>query len=242
VFVKGVSSVPAIALLSACAGNAEITDAGAGGTDSSGGTGGTGVGSGGTDLGGSGGTGPGACTLYPAQTEGPFFLDLALVREDITEGKPGAPMTLIIEVLSASSCGPVADAVVDVWHCDADGVYSGFAGQLGGLDTTGQQFLRGALTTDASGIVVFQTIYPGWYPGRTTHIHFKVRPTPTTEATSQLYFPEDATAAVYQSAPYDARGPKDTSNIADSIGRNTPVAIVSQTDDGYEARLTVTIP
>jgi protocatechuate 3,4-dioxygenase beta subunit len=131
---------------------------------------------------------------------------------------------------------------VDIWHCDADGIYSGFTGQLGGLDTTGQQFLRGAQITNAEGLAVFRSIYPGWYPGRTTHIHFKVRPTPSTEATSQLYFPEDVNALVYAGAPYDVRGQKDTSNEADAIGRNTPLAVVTPTDDGYEARLTVTIP
>ena len=88
----------------------------------------------------------------------------------------------------------------------------------------------------------FTTIYPGWYPGRTTHIHFKVHLTETTEAVSQLYFPEDVTARVYAEPPYDARGPKDTTNLADAVDRGmTPLVVISETDDGYEARLTVTV-
>lgn len=231
------SGVPAVALLSACGGTAMVSNSGtpgAGGAVNGGGTAGNEAG------GGSGGS-AGSCTLYPQQTEGPFFLDLALTRSDIKDGKTGTPMTLIIEVWSAASCAPVPGALVDVWHCDADGVYSGFPNQLGDLDTTGEQFLRGAQITDAAGLASFESIYPGWYPGRTTHIHFKVRPTSSTEATSQLYFPEEVSALVYQSGAYAAHGPKDTTNAADSIGRNTPLAEVSQAGDGYEVRLTVTL-
>jgi protocatechuate 3,4-dioxygenase beta subunit len=133
---------------------------------------------------------------------------------------------------------------VDVWHCDADGVYGGFPGQLGGLDTSGQKFLRGTQVTDGDGSVVFKTIYPGWYPGRTTHIHFKVHPTATTEATSQLYFPEEVTAAVYRAAPYDTHGQKNTSNAADATAHTPdfpPLLTMSGDATGYVAKIVISV-
>jgi len=183
------------------------------------------------------------CELYPRQTEGPFFLDDDLVRSDITEGKPGARLALAVSVVRASDCSPLVGVAVDVWQCDAGGVYSGFAGQLGGLDTTGQTFLRGTQLTDASGAAQFVTIYPGWYPGRTTHIHFKVRQTGS-EATSQLYFPEATTAAIYATGVYAARGQKNTSNAADSVNAGEVPTLLQVSDDGsggYVGALTVSV-
>jgi protocatechuate 3,4-dioxygenase beta subunit len=207
---------------------------------SSTGTAGTG-GSGG--LGGSGGDGGNGCTLYPEQTAGPFYLDLDLLRRDISEGRPGAPLSLIVQV-QADDCSPLKDLAVDVWHCDANGVYSGFPNQLGGLDTTGQTFLRGTQVTDDGGIAQFQSIYPGWYPGRTTHIHFRVHTSSTTEATSQLYFPESVTEEIYATSPYDARGQKDTPNALDGIATANPAPlamVTSSTSAGYVARILVTV-
>jgi len=183
------------------------------------------------------------CTVYPRQTEGPFFLDGDLLRADITEGRPGTRMVLAISVVRASDCGPLAGVAVDVWQCDAAGVYSGFAGQLGGMNTTGQTFLSGTQLTDAAGRAQFVTIYPGWYPGRTTHIHFKVRQ-PSSEAVSQLYFPEATTAAVYATAPYAARGPKDTSNTVDGVARDDLPTLLTLADDpagGYAASLRISV-
>lgn len=186
----------------------------------------------------------GTCTLYPRQTEGPFYLDLGTLRRDLTEGRPGTPLSLALRVVDAASCAPLAGAVVDVWHCDAEGVYSGYPGQLGGVDTRGQTFLRGSQVTDAEGRVRFDTIYPGWYPGRTTHVHFKVRVGRTQEATSQLYFPEDVTAAIYSSGPYAARGQKDTSNASDGVRRSgeaPPLAEVRVEGRGHVAALTIAV-
>jgi protocatechuate 3,4-dioxygenase beta subunit len=181
--------------------------------------------------------------VYPAQTEGPFYLDLDLVRTDITEGKPGTPLTVVMEIVRASDCAPLKDVAVDIWQCDAAGVYAGFPGQLGGLDTTGQRFLRGTQLTGADGKATFDTIYPGWYPGRTTHIHFKVHPTSTTEATSQMYFPEDINAQIYQTGVYAARGQKDTTNAADGVNRTAvaPLAVVTQSGGRYTATIRVTV-
>ena len=193
--------------------------------------------------GGSGGDGGNACTLYPEQTAGPFYLDLDLLRRDISEGKPGAPLSLIVQV-QAEDCSPLRDLAVDVWHCDAEGVYSGFPNQLGGLDTSGETFLRGTQVTDREGIAQFESIYPGWYPGRTTHIHFRVHTSSRTEATSQLYFPESVTEEIYLGSPYDARGQKDTPNALDGIATANPAPlamVTSNASTGYVARILVTV-
>jgi protocatechuate 3,4-dioxygenase beta subunit len=192
----------------------------------------------GTDSGGGTTATRPACTLYPQQTAGPFYLDLDRLRGDITEGRAGTPLTLSLQVVNANaSCSPVANAVVDVWHCDASGLYSGYPGQLGSVDARGQTFLRGSQVTDVEGRVAFQTIYPGWYPGRTTHIHFTVHLGRAREATSQIYFPEDVTAAVYRAPPYATRGQKDTSNASDDVGRRSlpPLATVTRQASGYAA-------
>ena len=117
------------------------------------------------------GTAGAACKVYPQETEGPYYLDLDLLRSDITEGRAGTPLALVMQVVSATTCAPLKGVAVDVWHCDAAGVYSGYSGQLGGADTRGQTFLRGTQLTGDDGRVRFDTIYPGWYPGRTTHVY-----------------------------------------------------------------------
>jgi len=223
-FVLGTIGAGAAVVAAACGGGSEDAagaDAGAGDTTSD----------------------PAACTLYPQQTEGPYYLDLDLLRRDITEGREGVPLRLTVRVVRASDCAPLPSVAVDVWHADADGVYSGYAGQQGGLDTTGETFLRGTQVTDDDGSVEFETIYPGWYAGRTTHVHFKVHLSTSSEATSQMYFPEDVTAAVYATPPYDARGQKDTSNAADGVARNDlpPLLTITEGDGEYVATLTVAI-
>ena len=121
------------------------------------------------------------CVLTPEQTEGPYYLPLALFREGITEGKPGLPLRLRIAVCDVSTCAPLTNAAVDVWHCDAQGYYSGVAGEPGGnadpeaaVGAAAGTFPRGIQVVDTDGIAEFQTIYPGWYSGRTVHIHMKV--------------------------------------------------------------------
>ena len=179
------------------------------------------------------------CALYPEETEGPYYQNIGLMRSDITEGKAGTPLTIVLQVLRESGCDPISGVDVEVWHADASGVYSDESSE----GTAGETQLRGTQTTDAGGRVQFQTIYPGWYAGRTTHVHFKVHVSSTSIATSQIYFPEDVTAAVYATAPYSERGEKDTSNAADSVYRadTPPLATVSRTDAGYEAELVVTV-
>ena len=162
------------------------------------------------------------CVLTPEQTEGPFYLDEDLVRSDITEGRPGSPLALTLFVVNADNCSPIADAAVDIWHCDAEGAYSGFT--QGGGDT-GSTFLRGTQVSDAAGKVEFATIYPGWYEGRAVHIHVKVhRDTADSEAstvhTGQLYFSDGVSTEVYRSDPYAERGEPELRNEDDSIYRD----------------------
>ena len=114
------------------------------------------------------------CVLTPQATEGPFYFDPKQIRQDIVEDRVGAPLRIAVRVMRVDEgCTPLQDALVDLWHADAGGLYSGYPRQLGGRDTTGQTFLRGMQVTNADGVALFDTIYPGWYPGRTVHIHFK---------------------------------------------------------------------
>ncbi|TGS57800.1 protocatechuate dioxygenase, partial [Mesorhizobium sp. M1D.F.Ca.ET.183.01.1.1] len=118
--------------------------------------------------------GAGVCAIMPEVTEGPFYFDPKLERSDITEGRSGIGLAVRLQVVDAS-CRPLVGARVDIWHCDAQGHYSGYPGQGDGqdVDTSGQTFLRGWQKTGEGGVVSFATIYPGWYRGRTVHIHFK---------------------------------------------------------------------
>ncbi|HEY0706883.1 MAG TPA: intradiol ring-cleavage dioxygenase [Polyangia bacterium] len=175
------------------------------------------------------GEGGGAtCVLRPQQTEGPYFLDGKLDRSDVRPdprdgvAAPGAPLRLTFRVgrMSGTSCAPLPGAIVDIWQCDAQGVYSGFRDFGGLFDTTGRHFLRGFQTTGSDGACQFVTIYPGWYPGRSVHIHFKIRATESGrlhEITSQLYFPESLSDEVFTRAPYNRHAGRRTLNNADGI-------------------------
>ena len=160
------------------------------------------------------------CVLTPGETQGPYYLNLNLLRSDITEGLPGLATKLFIHVVQASTCLPVANAAVDVWHANAPGAYSGFG------TTVGQTWLRGVQNTDPNGLAVFNTIYPGWYMGRTQHIHVKVRPTPTTELTTQLYFRQALNTWVNTLAPYSTHGQNPTTNASDMLFLNETVVSV----------------
>src|SRR5207249_6075801 len=109
------------------------------------------------------------CVLTPEQTEGPYYIANEKVRRNITEGQPGAPLVLRLFAVDASTCRPIKGAAVDIWHADAGGVYSGF-----GSGSGNRTFMRGIQKTDAKGLARFRTVYPGWYRGRTVHIHVKV--------------------------------------------------------------------
>lgn len=154
------------------------------------------------------------CVLAPEQTEGPYYVDDAAVRRNVTEGKPGVPLTLRLTVVSASSCKPIRGAAVEIWHCDAGGVYSGTSAE------SDERFLRGIQRTDAKGVAVFRTIYPGWYPGRAVHIHTMAHIAGNVVHTGQLYFPDAVTDAVFRRSPYNRRPNRDPRNSGDFIYRN----------------------
>jgi protocatechuate 3,4-dioxygenase beta subunit len=153
------------------------------------------------------------CVMTPAKTEGPYFVDEKLNRSDIRESQDGAKLVLTMYVFDADNdCAPVQGTTVDIWHCNAAGLYSDESAN----GTSGQKWLRGYQTTDASGKVTFTTIYPGWYSGRAVHIHFKVRASGL-EFTSQLFFTDDMNTAVFKQAPYASRPTPDTTDKTDNI-------------------------
>ena len=156
-----------------------------------------------------------SCVLTPEQTEGPYYIAGERVRRNITEGRRGLPLLLRTFVVDASTCKPIKGAAVDIWHADADGVYSGF-----GEGASSKTFMRGIQRTNAKGLAIFRSVYPGWYPGRTVHIHVKVHVRGNVIHTGQLYFPDAVTDAVYRKAPYSSRPARDTRNADDSVYRN----------------------
>jgi protocatechuate 3,4-dioxygenase beta subunit len=186
------------------------------------------------------------CMLQVEVTEGPFYVDPKLIREDITEGRAGLPMQLRLQVVTAD-CTPVPAARVDLWHCDAQGVYSGAENLGGGEDTTGQTFLRGTQMTGADGVAQFQTIFPGWYPRRTTHMHYKVFVDETTVLTGQVFFDETVNQAIYDDhEAYDRDGSRDMLNDEDRIaaeaGAGAYAAVkMTEPDGAMEAALVVGI-
>ena len=155
------------------------------------------------------------CVLAPEQTEGPYYIADEKLRRNITEGRPGTRLTLRLTVVDASTCKPIKGAAVDIWHCDAGGVYSGF-----GAGSANRTFMRGIQKTDAKGIATFRTVYPGWYAGRTVHIHIKVHAGGNVVHTGQLYFPDGLTDAVFKKSPYSKRPGRTTRNATDSVYRN----------------------
>ena len=152
------------------------------------------------------------CLLQREVTEGPYYLDLDLVRRDITGDRRGAPLTLAFTVVDAGSCSMIRNAMVEIWHADADGDYSGVPG-------TGGTWLRGGQRTNAEGRARFDTIVPGWYPGRTPHIHMKVFAGGDEVHTGQVFFRAKTLAQVYSRGVYADRGTADTPNADDSIYR-----------------------
>ena len=208
-----------------------------------------------------------ACVVTPAQTEGPYFVDEKLERADLrldpTTGtaKPGVPLRIRLDVarVDGNSCAPVAGALVDIWQCDALGIYSDVKDFQGLFDTRGQKFLRGYQVTDKRGAVDFTTIYPGWYSGRAVHVHFKIRvPSGQSRAhefTSQLYFDEATTDVVHARPPYATKPRRDTLNVNDrtfagggprgggrtsgSLDGSQLILTLARDGDGYAGRLAV---
>jgi protocatechuate 3,4-dioxygenase beta subunit len=190
------------------------------------------------------------CIVRPSQTAGPYFVDTELDRSDIrsdpTDGsvREGAKLELAFQVsrLDAQRCEPLAGALVDVWQCDAAGVYSGVQDINDRFDTTGKSFLRGHQVTGRDGIARFTTIYPGWYRGRTVHIHFMIRTNPGDdmgeEFASQLYFDDEVTDRVFETQPYASQAGQRTRNPDDFIFRSGGSQLlldVEEVENGYRA-------
>lgn len=188
------------------------------------------------------------CVVRPQQTEGPYFVDESLNRSDIRSDpadgsvKPGAQLDLTFNVsrISANACAPLAGALVDIWHCDHLGVYSDV--QDPDFNTVGKKFLRGFQVTDTDGVARFTTIYPGWYHGRTVHVHFKIRSapsgTPGFEFASQLYFDDALTDQVHARQPYAAKGQRNRRNTGDGIfarGGSQLTLAAARNSQGYAA-------
>jgi protocatechuate 3,4-dioxygenase beta subunit len=178
----------------------------------------------------------GTCTLIPETIAGPTWFDPDAVRSDIRDGRSGVPLDLAFRVERSGSCAPLPDAVVNLWQCDAVGVYSGFAraapgqgGRASGRDrygdsesvpTTAERWLRGTQATGPDGVVTFSSIYPGWYPTRTAHLHLKVHPDASTVLTTQLFFDDSVTDGVYAANdPYRQHTGRDTRNDRDQFYR-----------------------
>lgn len=250
-------SITGAAALTACGGgssggNSSTGSSGSSSSSSSGGSSSSSS-SGSSSSGSSSGGTANSCTLIPQETEGPYPLtavlsNSAMVRADITEGKTGVPLTLVLNLVDVNNeCAPVTNATVYVWHCDKDGVYSGYSQP--GANTVGQTFCRGIQDADSDGMVLFETIYPGWYSGRITHIHFQVFlfSSSTATATSQLAFPEEITRAVYNSTLYAEHGQNTSVSgfSSDGIFRDGVTyqlaEVTGDVENGYVATLQVGI-
>lgn len=220
------------------------------------------------------------CVLAQEEAQGPYWFDVDSIRSDIREGRPGLTLTLALRVHDLSSCSlggavrPVPNSVVEIWHCDAGGVYSGFAtaatrepgrppgapnthggerpGPPVGTSSDGSYssgnpeatpsddgtYLRGAQAADSNGVVRFTTIYPGWYPGRTTHIHCKVHLDRRTVLTTQLYFDDNLTEEIYRAVPpYTEHAVRDTRNDTDSIYADVGLVTTQRSADGCLAAI-----
>ncbi len=195
------------------------------------------------------------CIVSPTEVEGPYpypggEITNPLERADVTAGQTGVPLTLMFTVTDANNdCALVQNARVDIWHCNKDGYYSGYAGQSGILGTksyTGETWLRGYQLTDANGAAQFNTIYPGWYGGRATHIHMEVFVNNVLKKTTQITFPETVSDTVHVSTLYAAHGVNTTRNTADGIFGNSATDLANETvgitgdvTTGYTANYTI---
>jgi protocatechuate 3,4-dioxygenase beta subunit len=179
------------------------------------------------------------CVLQREVTEGPYYLDLDLVRRNIREDRRGIPLTLRFRVLDASTCRVIQGAAVEIWHADGSGTYSG-------VDGDNHTYLRGIQRTNSKGWVRFETIYPGWYQGRTPHIHLKVFVSGQEVHTGQVFMKDEVSACVYNRGIYKSRGQADTTNSEDMIyaeaGRRALLSLRRKGErvaDGYTGKLSI---
>jgi protocatechuate 3,4-dioxygenase beta subunit len=192
------------------------------------------------------------CALIPQEIVGPYPLYTVLsnpiyTRRDITEGKPGVPLLLRFKLVDINNaCAPITDAGIYLWQCDLEGGYSGYV-MPDGTDHTGATFLRGLQYTDCNGEAVFQTIFPGWYVGRTTHLHLQIYldKLGTITASTQLVFPDAVNQAVYASPLYVSQGQNSSvptnaqdGSFSDGFARQL-IATQGSPAQGYVGRLAI---
>jgi protocatechuate 3,4-dioxygenase beta subunit len=194
---------------------------------------------------------PNACpTLIPVETEGPFPLDLtentAFFRKAVNETKTGAVLNLKLRIVGAANCLPMKNVRVNIWHCDKDGVYSGYAGGMNPGGTVGSTYCRGYQFTDNNGVAAFTTIFPGWYSGRICHIHFKVTVSTAYGVVSQLTFPIAEKNALFAANPTfypkgaDPMTPAQDNVFSDGVAFQLSTLTVNPAG-GYDAYLEVTV-
>ena len=199
----------------------------------------------------------GSCIVTASETEGPYpyvggEITNPLNRSDVTAGQTGVPLTLSFVVVDANnSCNVVTGARVDIWHCNKDGYYSGYANQNSGLGAksyVGETWLRGYQLTDSTGVAKFSTIYPGWYSGRATHIHIEVFVNGVMKKTTQICFSESINNVVYASSLYSSHGINPLTNEADGILGNSltdlaneTVSLTGSVAEGYSGSYTIGI-
>lgn len=183
-------------------------------------------------------TGSSSCVVSPTEVEGPYpypggEINNPLQRVDITGGQTGVPLNMTLTVVNANNaCAAVSGARVDIWYCNKDGYYSGYANQPGLLGTKsylGETWLRGYQLSDSNGAVKFTGIYPGWYSGRATHIHVEVFVNNVLVKTTQMAFPETISDTVHTSSLYSAHGINTTRNASDNIFGNSATDLANQT-------------
>jgi len=197
------------------------------------------------------------CVFTSIAEEGPYWIDDRTFRRDIRDDQQGQALLLRLQVIDAPRCEPLPDAVVEIWHCNALGYYSGYAGQDPDADPTEitdivdhlpeqspERWLRGAQRSDANGDCEFLTVYPGWYAGRTVHIHVKVHLNNSRLITSQLYFPQELNDQIHQTGTYRARGISSFRNendvdIAMSSGAGGSWPAITRDGDAYVASLRI---
>jgi protocatechuate 3,4-dioxygenase beta subunit len=197
------------------------------------------------------GTSGDGCIVAPSETEGPFPTKdpSAYERSDITDGRPGYKMTAKIAIAQVSkACAPLAGAIVDIWHCDAEGNYSEYGG--GGMQSgnyTGVHFLRGRQVTDANGEANFTTIFPGWYQGRSTHIHVHIYDAEGVSLkVTQIAFPEGSGSAVAAVNGYNKGMLGYTYNAGDNVfsddKEGVQVATVTgNTSEGFDLSIQLNV-
>ncbi|MFG2039507.1 intradiol ring-cleavage dioxygenase [Dactylosporangium sp. NPDC048998] len=259
--VRGISALSFGGLLAACSGGDRAAPTG-GATPAASTT---------TDLTGLF-AGANTCTMSPNVTQGPYYFDADKIRSDIREDRQGTRLRVVLKVQESASCRPLHNAVVEIWHCDAAGLYSGAesmsaggnggpaggnggpmpggappSGMPGGAPGNGggdqpamdlkpaddKRYLRGAQVSNADGIVEFTTIWPGWYRGRTVHIHVMLHVNDKRVLISQLMFDESLNAKVFTAEPYAKHTGRDTTNDNDTIYQPSMLMKVTEDDDGY---------